>query len=247
MGFNIFDPLNLDPNGKMSPSRTISKNAIGKDYMTGENTDRDGMPIDSSMDLRRVREAGDQERSQMLSDLSEGREFGRSIIGEGDLGRLKDDVDVRAARDMMRTQADGMTDAEKEARREEGLEQMQGQESKANRNLSRSLSSAGVKGGVAAQAGIQIAAEGLQARRQLERDLFLADEQSKRQGAANFANFSTNIAKFDLGQAAAEKNVELQSGLAFAELGSNARSQVRQNISTERAAQLSKKDDGGKK
>lgn len=242
---NVFD---LDGGGKgLGGWFSDAAGATGLDKVTGGllGGGKKGKKIKESSPVD-MRGAVTQERENLKGDLAEGRAFGKEVLGDG-LGRLSDQQDVRGVRDLLKQQAEGMTPEEMAARRDIGIQQLQGQERKAGRQLSQTLSSQGVKGGVAAQAGLQLAAQGLQERRNLERDMFLTEQEAKRQGTTNFANFATNVSKFDLGQAAAEKNIELQSGLAFAQLGSNTRSQVRQNQSAEKAAYYAAQGGGGGK
>lgn len=193
---------------------------------------------------RRIKQASSDARKEMKKDFQAGAELGQEILGDG-LGRIKDDEGVKSVRDMLRKQAGGMSEAETNAQREAGLRQVQGQQQAASRQLSASLSRSGVKGGAAGQQQVELAAQGLQARRDLERDLFIQQKNLERQGTANLAQFEVKTTEFDLAQAAKEKNIMLQTQLASAQLGSNERSAITQQIASENAAKLEKKGNSG--
>lgn len=197
-----------------------------------------------AMEREKVNKAAEDGRVNLRKDFEAGKELGQDILGDG-LGRIKDDSGVQDVRAMLKDQASGTDSKVQQIKREEGLSQLQGQQQSASRSLGASLARSGVKGGVAGQANVELAAQALDARRGLERDLYVADQQAKQAGTLNLANFETKTTEFDLSQAAAEKNIMLQSQLASAQLGSNERSAVLQGISAEKIAEAGKKS--GKK
>lgn len=181
------------------------------------------------------RDRAENNRRMITSDVDAGRAIGRDMLGPG-LGRIQDDADVRSSKNLMRQRAEeGMSTREENAMRERGLNQMQGSERKAQRGLNASLARSGVRGGAAGQAQVELAAKSMQNRRAFETDLIMSDEAAKRKAETDFANFSTKLAEFDLAQEAKELNVELQSGLAFAQLGTNERG-ARQNAKAQKDA-----------
>lgn len=193
---------------------------------------------------RRVAEGGKLESQYMQEDLRKGADFAKEQ-GFDQLGRSTDFADVRKSRDILDTRAtEGLSDAEEGAIREKGMRQLQGSEQSQRRKLLSTQAASGVRGGAAGQMQVELAAQAMNNRRALETDLILQDEQTKRAGELQFANFATKQAEFDLAQAAKEKLALAQSSLAFAELGSNARSQIRQNIATEKAAGAKKRGGG---
>ena len=142
-------------------------------------------------------------RDNIAKDFDNGRTISNKILprgGEG-LGRLRDQQEVKDVEEQLKAQAQ-LSDAEKAAQRESGLRQLQGSQQGAQRNLSSTLARSGVKGGAAGQAQVELAAQGLQSRRDLERDLFLQQSQLERQGTAALANFQLNTSQFDLAQVA---------------------------------------------
>ncbi len=196
-------------------------------------------------DQAKVETAAEAGRVNLRKDFEAGKELGTEVLGEG-LGRLSEQEGVQDVRSLLQGQASGQDSKARQLSRESGIAQIQGSTQAASRNLQGSLARSGVKGGAAGQANVELAAQSLQQRRNLERDIYLADEQARAQGITNLATFETKTAEFDLAQAAKEKNILLQSQLATAELGSTERSSVRSGIAAERIADLQKKS-GGKK
>jgi hypothetical protein len=102
------------------------------------------------------------------------------------------------------------------------------------------MARAGVKGAAAgAQLG-QVAAEGIQARGQLERDLLMAQRAAKGEGLAAQTGLVTGLKQFDIGQAAKEKDVALQAGLGIAGLGATERGADKAAAAAKEAAKASK-------
>lgn len=216
--------------------KTKQKTATGRTETFEEWKDR----LAREQDDLRVREGSKMERQERSKDMQQGVDFAKEQ-GLDDLGRSTDFADVRKTRDILNTRAtEGLSDTEEEAIREKGMQQLQGSEQSQRRKLLSTQAQSGVRGGAAGQMQVELAAQAMNNRRALETDLILQDEQTKRAGEMNFGNFATQQAQFDLGQAAKEKLARAQSALAFAELGSNERSQIRQNIAAERAANAKK-------
>ena len=187
-------------------------------------------------DSQRVADASGISRKEIKKDFDAGAALGKEILGTG-LGRITDDTDVRSSKDLMRTRAqEGLSDIEENAMRDKGLANIQGAEQKAQRGLNASLARSGVRGGAAGQMQVELAAANVNNRRSFETDLLMNDEATKRKSELDFANFSTKIAEFDLGQAAKEKNIMLQTQLATAQLGSTERGATKNMIAQERAA-----------
>ena len=78
----------------------------------------------------------------------------------------------------------------------------------------------GVRGATAGRQVGNILAQGMQKQADVSRDLFLKSEQVKRQGLQDYSSRLGDMKTFDLGQAAAEKNIVLQAGLGIAQVGS---------------------------
>jgi len=160
----------------------------------------------------------------IMRDLMKGARFGESIVGEEGLGRLEEDVDVQEAMARKKSIADeGLSRAEVEAEKSQMFKEIQGSGETSRRGLQAALARAGVKGGMAGQ---QIAANLLgteKLKADASRDIFLKSEQVKREGLKDYSQSLGEMKTFDLGQAAAEKNIVLQAGLGIAQVGSSER------------------------
>ena len=98
------------------------------------------------------------------------------------------------------------------------------------------MARSGVKGQAAgAQLG-NIAAAGLQARGNLERDLLIQNRDAQMQGLQLQSGMVGENRRFDIGQAAKEKDITLQAGLGFAQMGSAERSAALANEAQVKAA-----------
>jgi len=189
-------------------------------------------------DTQRVADSAGLARKEIEKDFDTGTALGKKALGDG-LGRITDDADVVSSKDLMRTRAqEGLSDKEENALRDKGLANIQGGEQKAQRGLNASLARSGVRGGAAGQMQVELAAANVNNRRSFETDLLMNDEATKRKAELDFANFSTKIAEFDLGQAAKEKNIMLQTQYAVAQLGSTERGATKNQIAQERAAEI---------
>ena len=152
-------------------------------------------------------------------DIISGSQFGETVLGEEGLGRAGDNADIQQGMSALREQAKGFSGAESLARREQALEGIGTNTQAQQRSLQASLARAGVRGGAAGKQIRDVAVQGIQARAGAERDLFLAGEDAKRSGTDRLLAGAGELSRFDLGQAAKEKNIVLQSGLGFAQLG----------------------------
>ena len=235
----------------MSETKKPSKQQIMSSIDSFNNLNKDnqmeafqGSAGYAKTDDQRIKEGSENSRRQIVADIEAGKDLGEDLLGDG-LGRIQDDSDVNLAKDTLRSRSEeGLSTTEVNAMRDQGLGAIQGAEQTQSRALSASLARSGVRGGAAGQAQVELAAQGLQNRRQLETDLILSDEQVKREAESSFANFSTQLAEFDLSQAAKEKNIVLQSALATAQLGSAERGAILNQIAQENAAEISS-DEGG--
>jgi hypothetical protein len=187
-----------------------------------KQTEIDALPGNTvSERLKKSQGAGPQ--TDMDKDVLKGTGFAEAVLGEEGLGRLGEDETLKGMESQAAELAKGFSSEESLARQEKGIEGIQGGVSSQQRNLQAIMARAGVKGQAAgAQLG-QVAQSGIQARGNLERDLLIGNRQAQLEGLnAQQGIHSQTIAnsKFDLGQAAKEKNIALQGGLGFAALGS---------------------------
>lgn len=185
-----------------------------------------------------------ESEAAMERDMERGATLGKEVIGDG-LGRLSDNAKLMTSRNRLEQMAEGPTSAQNLAAREGALERLQGAESAQQRSLLSNLSNAGITGGAAAAQLADLTSSNLANRRRMERDL-LADQSSfGQQAARDVAAMDQSIAQFDLAQLAKEKNIDIQSRLGYAELGSAERSGIRSAQAIRDAAEAQK--GGGKK
>jgi hypothetical protein len=168
-------------------------------------------------------------------DIIKGAQFGEAVLGDG-LGRMGEQADVQQAMGQLREQSQGFSGAEALARREQAVGQLNTKQQGMERALQAKLARAGVRGGAAGAQIRDTALAGMQQRSNLERDLFLAGEDARRSGTQAFAKAAGEVATFDIGQAAKEKNIVLQSGLGFAQLGAAERGAKLQAQASQAAA-----------
>lgn len=184
--------------------------------------------------------AAQRGRDALSKDSAAGAELAKDVIGDG-LGRLAGQEGIENSRKLLREQAAGPSSQEMEAKREASLEQLQAGQQSAQRNLQSSLAGSGVKGGAAGAQLARLAAAGITDRRRLERDLSADQAGRQAQAVGNLAQFETATSQFDLAQAAKEKNLDIQTRLGYAELGSAERASVRMAEATEKAAAAGKR------
>lgn len=152
-------------------------------------------------------------------EMFKGAQFAEGLLGPEGLGRLGEDAEVQ---DVLQRYKDiseqGLSRAEVEAKRTQAFEGIDRNTQTAERQLLATLSRAGVKGAVAGQQLLQNQAAGLQQKAGVERDLFLESEALQRQGLQDYSQRLGDVKTFDLSQAAAEKDIALQTGLSFAQI-----------------------------
>lgn len=183
-------------------------------------------------------------RENIQKDFEAGGALSDQVLGDG-LGRLNGNAQIENTRSQLAELTAGPTSAQNTSRRESALEQIDAQTQSSSRQALSRLSTAGVKGGVAAAQLGSIANQGILERRRLERDI-TADQAASSQAAVNnLANFETDITKFDLSQTAAEKNIDLQTRLTTAQLGTTDRATLRATEAQLKAAET--EGGGGKK
>ena len=169
------------------------------------------------------------------------------ILGEEGLGRLENDKDVNEALGMKKANIakqeamtsrfekmadEGMSSAAREAQRTKMAQQMSQAEQMAGLKMGGMLG--GAKGASAAAQQRSLMAQGMMGRANIERDVFLANEQAKAQGLQNMSqslaqerqatdSYSTslgNVKTFDIGQAAAEKELRASMGMQYEQMAS---------------------------
>lgn len=156
----------------------------------------------------------------LVQDIQAGREFGKEILGAEGLGRLGTDKKIQETMSRFEDLSRGMSAQEIAARKSEAFQGIDVQQQTQSRALQAALARSGVKGGAAGAQQREMALGGLRAKAGVERDLLTSDYARRVAGLKDFANISGQVKQFDLAQAAAEKNLEMGSGLGFAQLGS---------------------------
>lgn len=178
-------------------------------------------------------------------ELIQGAQFGEAILGDEGLGRVGTDPTMAGIREKLAKRAEGFTGAEETARREKAIGGLAAQGEAQRRALQASLARSGVKGGAAGQ---QLTAQALgtaQQRAGFERDFLIQQRQAEGQGLQEQLAAESGIQQFDLGQAAKEKNIALQTGLGFAQLGAGERGAKLASDAAVRAAQAQQPGSSG--
>ena len=178
----------------------------------------------------------DNKNKGIAQDIVSGAKFGEAVVGPGGLGRLADQRGMEQAMSGLEAQAQGFSGAEATARRERAVEQMGASQQAQQRALQARLAAAGVKGGAAGAQIRDLVGQQAGARAGMERDLFLAGEEARRAGTQQLYQAASGLGQFDLGQAAKEKNIALQAGLGFAQLGSAERAAIYSSNAAKAAA-----------
>jgi hypothetical protein len=159
---------------------------------------------------------GDTERQ-----MFKGAKFAEGLLGEEGLGRLGDDAEVQDTLQRFKDISEqGLSRQEVEAERAAAFQGIDRNTQTSQRALQAALARAGVKGATAGQQLLQGELGGLTAKAGVERDLFLKSEQLKREGLADYSQRLGDVKTFDISQAASEKDIALQTGLAFAQMKS---------------------------
>jgi len=153
--------------------------------------------------------------------MYKGAKFAEGLLGEEGLGRLGTDVEVQDTLQRFKDISEqGLSRQEVEAERAAAFQGIDRSTQTSQRALQAALARAGVKGATAGQQLLQGELGGLQAKAGVERDLFLKSEQLKREGLADYSQRLGDVKTFDIAQAASEKDIALQTGLAFAQMKS---------------------------
>lgn len=214
----------------------------GKAYKDKTKADAALAALNQQQENEQIQQAEQNlDRDLQFAEENQGKLYGEDI----ELDRLADDAGVQESLELLRDNVD-MDSEEQIAMRESATTGLQAAEKSQQRELLSSLSAGGVKGG-AAGASLQAQAQSnLQNRAQLEQNLYLQQQNLRRAAVSELANYQTQIARFDIGQAAAEMNARIQERLALVNMASNERSSIRQHQASLAAAEATK-NSGGKK
>ena len=205
-----------------------SQDSAGKWHKVTQLSDEERIAQGKNINLKRISDLQNKIANpeslvtdKFEKDMLKGAKFGESVLGPDGLGRLAEDVDVQEALGRYKDIADkGLSRAEVEAEKSQAFKEIQGSTETARRQLQAQLARMGVRGATAGRQVGNILAQGMQKQADVSRDLFLKSEQVKRQGLQDYSSRLGDMKTFDLGQAAAEKNIVLQAGLGIAQVGS---------------------------
>ena len=162
-------------------------------------------------------------RLARMEDIATGEKFAGKVLGEG-LGRLSTQPGIQDALEAQRALLGGLSAPEMQAQRDIATQGIQGATESARRRLAAAQARAGVRGATAGAQQMGILGQGIQARQNMEQQLLLADRAAKSKAAEELLAGQGAVSKFDLAQAAREKQARLAGGLGFAQLGSAERS-----------------------
>jgi hypothetical protein len=194
---------------------TAQKDQVNKDYdakvaaINGPKaaSARNATNVQRNAELNKI-----AEQDKKNEPLIRGAEFGATILGEG-LGRLSSDEDIKGVLSRYKDQSQGLDAAEMQADRERAYQGISQSTQTASRQVQAAMARAGVRGGVAGAQLRDVAIGGMQQKAEVERDLFLKNADAKRTGLENYASALGEVKTFDLGQAAKEKDIILQSAM----------------------------------
>ena len=171
------------------------------------------------------------------ADIARGEAFGKKVLGKDGLGRLAGDEEIEDVKEKFKEIAEeGLGTKESLVKRELANMEINRNLQTAARQLLSAQARRGVRGAVAGQQLKDLHLQALQQKADVERGIFLESESIKRQGLKDFSALLGQIKTFDLGQAAREKDIILQSSLGFAQIGSSERSARLMAQATEAAA-----------
>lgn len=184
------------------------------------------------------------QRIARMRDIGTGREFARSVIPQGSLGRLGNITAVQQSMDTLRLQQGGFTAPEMQAQRDILGQGIARQTQMTGRQLAAAQARAGVRGATAAAQQGEVLSRGIQAGANMERDLMLRSRAEETRAAQAQLEAAERINRFDLSQAARERMAELGTGLGFAQIGSAERAGVTAGNAAVAAAQAQKPSGG---
>lgn len=213
-----------------------------KDLVAAE---RDAFLANKNFDTSKIKslESDIEAANTVARDITEGQAFGKSIVGEG-LPRLGNNEDIISIRERLRNNLDSNS-TENNLRKSQAIAGLGGQTQAAQRQLTSSLASSGVRGGTAAAAQLELQAGALSARSRLEENLMLQDIQNQRTALNDFSQFTSSVAQFDIGQEHREKAIEAEASLSYSNLLATERDSIRQQQAANLLAK--QKQSGGKK
>lgn len=208
---------------KADAKAKLDAEAAAKKKAEGEYQAKIDAADQETVSGRIMKQAGMEGRTDaMTQDILKGAKFGEAVLGPDGLGRQEFSQDFLDAEALARELSQGYSSEEMLAMKEKGKEGILGSTEAQSRAAQASLARSGVKG---MQAGMQLAGvrqTGIESIADMERDLMIAQRGAKMEGLTALGGMidrRTDIDQFNLSQAAKEKDIALQSGLGFAQMG----------------------------
>lgn len=179
------------------------------------------------------------------SDIQQGSQLASSILGPEGLGRMGDDPQMQAILAQRRKMATGLTGQEMQGARDIATQGISGANQTQMRALRAAQASSGVRGATATGQQGQVLAQGAQQKADFERDLMLRNRAAQMAGLGALENTAGGMRKFDLGQAAAEKQMKATGILGMMGMSSAERIAAQQAESARATAEASKPKERG--
>jgi hypothetical protein len=219
---STIDRMKANAEKKAAPGKQKIADAQAKYDSTAVTRGKNGRRAkDAAGRALNAEKAAQDKAMARTNDMMEGAQFGADVLGEDGLGRLSQDKEVTDALARKKEISEqGLSRQELAAERAQATRSIDSSTQTASRGLQAKLAKMGVKGSVAGQQLVQAEMQGAQQKADLSQNLFLKSEQIKREGLKDFSQRQGDIKTFDLGQSAKEKDIIMQSGLGFAQMGS---------------------------
>jgi len=178
---------------------------------------------------------------QVLGDVKKGIGVGKDLVGDGSLGRLGGDKDLKNIINQKRRLSQGLTGSETAVQRSIADNAINSSTEQARRRLASAQARSGLRGGTATNQQSQIIGQGIQAQQQFQQGLVQNNRAAQLQGLNSLESTVNGVRQFDLSQQAKEKFAQLSSGFNLAGIGATERGALAQTEATKFAAENSGK------
>jgi len=157
---------------------------------------------------------------QNIQDLTRAKKAAGQLVEKDTFGKMGESQAIQDIIRQRRQLSQGLTAPEMADLRSQGRAQISGATQAQSRALRAAQARAGVKGATAGRQQMDVLSQGAQAQQQLETDLIMRDRAAREQGLAGLENIVTGTTQFDIGQAANQKLLGLQTATGLASLAS---------------------------
>lgn len=178
---------------------------------------------------------------QVQSDFKNGLGFAKEVIGDGSLGRLGSNTDLKSVINQKRKLAQGLTGSEVAGQRSQAENSINASTEQARRRLASAQARSGVRGATAGAQQANIIGQGIQAQQNFQQNLIQNNRNAQLEGLNSLESSVSGVAQFDISQAAKEKLGQLSTSLNLAGLGATERGAVAQTEAQKFAANNSGK------